>query len=439
MSLCIIELNDSEIRVARNTEIILRSPGYALIQENNVELGEAAARRAQLHPRATNNRYWHQLNQDALQYTSAAIRHNADLAYAHLLALHEQADRPDTVLFAAPGSYSRDQLALLLGLAEACPFQAVGLVDSAVAASAQNVGQDVAKGRCVHLDIHLHQAILTHLSISGEVARTSAQTIDGAGLATMYDACASMIAVLFIQQSRFDPQHHAETEQVLYNQLPQHLESLANNSEVLLEINCQGTQHQVRLLRQTLLQTLEPYYQKIIAAIPADVHCLVSDRLARLPGFIEQRDMTVLEPISIFQTCAAQLEHIRSTGPALSFITRLPVTARPIIKGTAASTVPAPALDRAETQATHILQGHRAYPLTDRALFLSARDASDKKQQDCLCSVFLQDGQITLQAEGPLAVLLNGRACNHRTGIKAGDLVGLAGSETEYLFIRVVP
>lgn len=438
MSLCIIELNDSEIRVARNAEIIQSSPGYAVIQEDKVSLGEAAARLAHLHPRATNNRYWHNLSQDPLPYASANIRHHADLAYAHLLALHEQAGQPKAVLFAVPGSYSSAQLALLLGLVEASPFQALGLVDSAVAAGAQELGE----GTYAYLDIHLHQTILSHLQVSDGVSRTTVQSIDGTGLATIYDACALMIADLFIKQSRFDPQHHAETEQALYDQLPQCLENLSAKRSVLLEIPYQGTQHQARLSRPALLATLDGHYRKIIAAMPSNVHCLVSDRLGRLPGFMEQgADMTVLEPTSIFQTCTAQIEYIRSKGPALSFITRLPRAARPTSRGMTTSKAARPTPVQAETQATHILQGHQAYALTNKPLFLSAQGAaSHEKQPDCRCSVLIADGQVILKMEGrPLSVWLNGAVLNHQAKIKVGDSVGFASAGAEYVFINVSP
>ncbi len=433
MALCSIELNDSEIRVAHNTDIILRSPGYAVIREQGVELGEAAAKLAHLHPRASNNRYWNKLNQDALQSSSTQVRHNADLAYAHLLALHEQAGRPAEMLFVVPGSYSRQQLSLLLGLVEACPFKAIGLVDSAVAAGAQTAGH----GSYAHLDIHLHQAILTELNVADAVSKTAVQMIDDAGLATIYDACAAMMADLFIRHSRFDPQHHAETEQALYDQIPPCLEKLSSNSEVLLEIAYQGTQHQARLSRAALLDRLKQYYQKILAAIPADADCLISDRLARLPGFVEQQaGMRVLEPTGIFKTCVEQLELIRSSGPALSLITRLPTTSNPAIRETITDEKAAPAA-KAEMPATHILNGHQAHPLGAQALFLSAsNNPAKEKAKDCPCSVFVEEGQAILQSDSP-GVLVNGEKPAQRTRIKAGDVLRLARSRVDYLFINV--
>ena len=261
----IIELNDSEIRVARNADIVLRSPGYAIVGKDGTQLGDAALHLARLNPRAVQNRFWHNLNQDPLQSPTARVRHNADLAYAHLLAIHEQAGKPDNVLFAVPGFYSNEQLALLLGLVEASPFNAIGLVDSAVAAAATLVGP----GSYVHVEIHLHHTVVTCMDVVDDVKRTSVQIIEGAGLATVMDDCAGMIADLFISKTRFDPQHYAETEQSLYDRIGACLLTLAGRSEAIIEIPYQKTNYSVKLPRLALLEALQPIYRRITSALPA--------------------------------------------------------------------------------------------------------------------------------------------------------------------------
>ncbi|MDT8320657.1 MAG: hypothetical protein RQ826_09035, partial [Xanthomonadales bacterium] len=91
MSVVMVELNDSEIRAARGGNIVLRSPGYAMIAKLGITVGEEALRSARLNPRAMQNRYWQNLNLDPLPTPTGKARHQADLAYAHLLAIHEQA------------------------------------------------------------------------------------------------------------------------------------------------------------------------------------------------------------------------------------------------------------------------------------------------------------------------------------------------------------
>lgn len=439
MTATVIELNDSEIRVARGTDIILRSPGYAVIQENKVILGETAAKLSHLNPRSAYNRYWNNLNQDSLQYPSPQVRHNADLAYAHLLDIHDQAGKPEEVLFAVPGFYSNEQLALLLGLVEASPLTAAGLVDIAVAAAAPVAGS----GEYVHIDMHLHQTLLTHISVSDQVTRSSVQGIDSTGLSALYDTCAFLIADLFIKQSRFDPQHHPETEQSLYNQIPECLRSLQAHPEVLLEIQYQETLHQAKLLRDALIDALQPLYQKILSAIPAAKTCLVSDRLTYLPGFVEQLPaIEALDPVSVFRGCQERISSIRSSGSALNFVTRLPATAKPAITTITKTSTP---VRKTQTNRvtdypiTHILHGHHAYRLTNGRLYLSATGKTDdSKKDDSHCSISLNRGQATLQPESSLTVFINGKQLNSPAEVQTGDIVSFAGSKTEYTFISVM-
>lgn len=444
-SYAVIELNDSEIRVAKGADIILRSPGYAIVSKDRIELGSAAVRQARLNPRAIQNRYWHDLNQIPLPAPTARMRHHADLAYAHLLAIYEQAGKPDDVLFAVPGYYSNEQLSLLLGLVEASPFNAIGLVDAAVAAAASQVGP----GTYVHAEIHLHQTVLTHIDITHEVNRSSVQVIDGAGLASALDDCAAKITELFIKQSRFDPQHHAETEQSLYDQIPDCLLALGLRPEVVIEIPYQKTTYLAKLPRQAMFEALRPLYRKITAAMPAAGTSLVGDRLAGLPGFVEQLNAArasaaqVLAPDSVFQCCRQQIDSIRSLGPALNFVTRLPAASGPFVVSTATAGSGTVASPRSQDEAdnlpvTHILSAHRAYPLAKRRLFLSALTGEiSENEEHAHCSISSTGGRTLVQAESGLSVILNGQHIDTPASVRAGDVISLAGSETEYTFINV--
>ena len=332
MSVCIIELNDSEIRAARNAKIILRSPGYAVVRKDRLYTGNDALRMAYLNPRETYNRYWDKLNQDTLQTPASNYRHHADLAYAHLMAIYQQCGKPEEVLFAVPGGYSREKLALLLGIAKACPFRAVGLVDSAVAAAAATVD----RGQYQHLDIHLHHAIVTHLDADERITRTKVEIIDDTGLNRIYTTVSALIADLFIEQSRFDPLHHAVTEQSLYDQLPQCLQTMGHSNEVLFEIHYKNVTHQARLYRETLLNRLQPVYEKILQRLSPERTLLLGDRVSGLPGLSERfPDTEILTAETIFKGCSEHQTHIRSSGPALNFITTLPATGNPSISAAA--------------------------------------------------------------------------------------------------------
>jgi hypothetical protein len=437
MSLAIIELNDSEVRVATDTDIIVRSPGCAIVDKDTLVLGEPAVQQSRLKPRAAFDRFWDNLNQDPLKYSTVQVRHHADLAYAHLLAIHEMAGKPDEIIFAVPAKYNNDQLALLLGLAAAAPFNAAGLVDTAIAAAAATVG----KGEFMHADIHLHNTVLTHIIVSDRVTRQSVQVIEGAGLAAIMDTCAYAIADLFIKQSRFDPQQLPETEQALYNQIPACLETLMTRQEVQLEITYQQIQHQVKINPAILEDALQNQYRRITDAIPAATDCLISDRLDLLPGFRDRILCAgILNANSVFRGCQANLSHIRAIDetPALNFITDLPAAAKPLIHATVNTARCSSTTADQVQHVTHVLYENHAWPLGKHQIYLSASGgAPSVKANGAECSLRTLNGRMMLTPEHSADVFLNGRQAARAQQIEPGDKLTFAGSGTEYTFIWV--
>ncbi|HAR91106.1 MAG TPA: hypothetical protein DCR45_09045, partial [Gammaproteobacteria bacterium] len=135
MSVKIIELNDRAVHVGDETGVILQSPGFALADGSSIVLGEAAERQARLQPTNSYNKFWHELSLDPISHGNN-FRHFADIAYAHLMHLAEEAEIGGDVIFAVPGNFTRQQLAILLGLVNHTPFKAGGVVNSSVAAAA---------------------------------------------------------------------------------------------------------------------------------------------------------------------------------------------------------------------------------------------------------------------------------------------------------------
>ena len=439
MSNTVIELNDSEVTVVQSGKTLARSPGVAVLGKDRIELGEAALQAAHIDPRNTFNRFWSNLNLDNFKHPSKQARHNADLAYAHLLAIHERAGQVDEMVFAVPGSFTDEQLSLLLGLGEAAPFTITGLVDSAVAATAASAGP----GTYNHLDIHLHHTVVTALEVAATVNRTAVRVVSDAGLLSIHDKCADFIADQFIRQSRFDPLHHAESEQALYDRLPQCLQSLRQDAETLFEIHYRNTRYQARVNREPLLETLRPLYSKISEAADRSATCLASKRLADLPAFMEQLanaqlPAEILDEHAVVAGCMGYMQENGPEGGGIYFVTQLKAA-----HGQAVNPVTTPEMEveeEVETLATHVLGHAEAHPLGPAPLYLSAGgDISMTKGPDSSCSITLAASAATLDLENPAAiVLVNGRPVTDRVRLRPGDMVGFAGSETRFTFITVL-
>ena len=434
----VIDLNDCEVTIVQAGSVVASSPGIAVLREDRIELGQAALQSTHIDPRNTFSRFWSNLNQDNFKRRTKLARHNADLAFAHLSALHEMAGDVEEAVFAVPGSFTNSQLSLLLGLAEASPFTATGLVDAAVAATAATAGA----GEYNHLDIHLHHTVVTSLEVSDAVKRTAVKVIDEVGLLAIQDKCVNHIADLFVQQSRFDPLHHAATEQALCNRMAQCLHELESEADTVVHVEFENARYQARVNRERLVEALRPLYNKISAAVDAARVSLVHKRLAGLPAFTDHlaaagSKVEVLDQRAVFAGCMGYARDGKAVDEGIYFVTQLKAAAEP---GITHAATPASLEQKPEAGATHVLVDAEAHPLGQTPLYLSAQAGlTQSSGQDTLCSLALEDSVATLApADAAAGVFVNGRAVTGDTRLKPGDVVGLTGSAHEYTLIRAL-
>ena len=227
MGVGLLDVNDSNLQLWHQ-DTHVQSPGYALLQGSEYVFGAPARATARLKPRDINTRFWWQLSTEALQPALGPARHSGDLVYAHLKQLHREGQQPDEVLLAVSGSMQHQQLSLLLGIVQECPFNAVGLVNRSVALASL---YDPCE-RFFHLEIQLHQALLSELSCSGnQIVLTRTVPLPGYGLLQLQERLVEMVALEFVRQTRFDPRRKADTEQQLYDALPAALLTLQKSPE----------------------------------------------------------------------------------------------------------------------------------------------------------------------------------------------------------------
>ena len=131
-----LEINDVALVLAGDGEILAEEPGYAMLDGARPETGAAAARRARLKPLFADTRHWQDLGTSPLPRPMPAAATPAEVAYAQLAQFVRPhlAHGPD-VLIATPPWYTREQLALLLGVAQEAGLKPVGLVDAGLASA----------------------------------------------------------------------------------------------------------------------------------------------------------------------------------------------------------------------------------------------------------------------------------------------------------------
>lgn len=342
MSLAIIEINDCGLCCGlfhgdKQGQMFV-SPGYALLTEHGITTGNAALEKAYLQPQQSFNQYWRQLNLSPLPSPTSQARHNADLAYAQLLQLHKESGSPEQIVFATPGSFDRDQLSVLLGLANAAPFKTIGLVDSAVAAVNQadlSLSKNTSPNHFLHLDIQLHQLVLTRLSVSNPfIERAAVEIITGTGLKTFYDTWARYIANQFIQQYRYDPLHTAEGEQQLYDSLPIWLEKVNGDQEIAVSLDSPQGTYKLNLNRNDLLASSQPkveqLQQKLNSFVGENDSLIASHRATLLPGLTMQLGMDQTLPANAaMMGCLENIESIVNKSGDIHFVTKLLISQNP--------------------------------------------------------------------------------------------------------------
>ena len=320
MSLAFLDISDSNLQLWCD-EHHLRSPGYALLAGREYTFGRQARASARLEPRNINTRYWWQLSTEPLQPALGPARHTGDLVHAHLQQLYREAGKPTEMLLAVSGSMQRDQLALLLGIVQQCPFDAVGLVHRSVALGSLYGGP----GKLFHLEVQLHQALVTELAENGgQLALQRSVPLPGCGLLQLQERLVEVIAGGFIRQTRFDPRRKAATEQQLYDALPDTLRTLRREGETNLEING----YRARVTRDELLgagQRLFDGAAQNIGALENGDRVLVDPLAALMPGLAEQfPQLEELDRHAMQQALEQHADRLVQRGQALSFITTLP-------------------------------------------------------------------------------------------------------------------
>ncbi len=425
MTNCVIEVNDIELRAAVDGEVVASSPGVACAINGQVEIGARALAQAQLHPRATENRFWRDLNTAPLHQFGKRVRHHADLAYLHLEHLRTLARGPSAAVFAVPGSLSHEQLSLLLGIAQACRLKPLALVDSAVAAGAAQLGA----GRWAHVDLQQHQAVITGLEVGERVTRGTVEVLPGLGQHAIRQACVQVITAAFVTHCRFDPLHHAATEQLLHDHLPNWLDLLATSAEIRVQLEYRGARFDTRVERAAVARAVAPLLTKLRAALPAGAQAVASYRLAAQPAYAEVfGSVPRLRAAAVFDALRVLAPGDASQG--LKLITELAASSAPTLQAATA--------DFATGSATHLLDHHTAFALKQTPLYLLARGGCSRTPDPmALCSVAREASGPELHALVDGRVMLNGRPVAGRVALAAGDLVTFTGASALFTAIAV--
>jgi hypothetical protein len=286
-----IELVAAGLVAARDGAVSPPSPGLALLDPAGLVTGREAAVQARLKPVFAFDRFWSDLTTDPLPRHVPQARSRADLAYRQLVQMWTEVAQPDDdAILVAPGTMRPAELGLLAGIARAARVPVAGYVDLAVAACAPLDACETV----LHLDLQLHQAVLTELRGTDVLRRRRVEVAPRVGLRALQAAWAQLVSEAMVRRTRFDPLHQAAAEQQLYDKLPGWLQELADADTVDAQIEAGAGKFAVSLRREQFVFAAEAYYSQLSDLIQAarragePVTIALSARAALLPTLAER-------------------------------------------------------------------------------------------------------------------------------------------------------
>jgi len=432
-----LELVDAALTAVRDGVRVAASPGVALLDPQGLQVGEAAAAAARLKPVLAADRFWSDLAVDSLVQAGLPAVSHADLARAHLALVWSTAGRPgDEIVFAIPAAMRLHQVGLALGIARSLAIPVAGLVDSAVAACAGLA----ARATVLHLDIHLHQAVLTDLQGASLLRRRRVEIAPRAGLKAMHAAWAQLVSEAMVRRTRFDPLHQAVSEQQLYQRLPGWLDALATQDTVDVAIETDAGSFNATLRREQFALAVEAWYAQLIELVHTGrrsgeaLTLALSSRAAALPALRERlaaaRDF---ELVALPDTAPAAAAALRAAeiGPAEppTLVTALPRT-QPVAAVIAGHGARQPAAGCP----THVILDGRAHPIDERPLVLGLGSGAGRRLvvsgppagiSRSHCTLERRGGRVVVRDYSRYGTFVNGERVDGEASVGAGDRLRL--------------
>lgn len=388
MTLLGLELSDAGILVAGEKPARLlavdgqnpESPGFAVPEKKRLLVGNSAANRAHLFPLQVINRFWDRLNTEPLKQKNRRVQNHAEIACAHLSLIWENVKiHGDEMIVAVPDYYGREQLGLILGMAQELSIPVKGFVSLPIAASFTPCPDSML----LHLDIHLHRFEIVYLHQGEQLTRENSVAVQEINLEQLYRVWVESIAEEFVRSTRFDPLHQAATEQALYDRLSDALDIFKRQPSFLFEISHETDSYRITLPSNLLKQKSAAVYDDICRLIlkMRDEHgkngfstvLQLTHRIACLPGLkdklseIDHCEIMELEPGAGALGVLGFWRQLADghAGQGASFF-----TSRPWQKTEPETFRTVPNKTPGQDPATHLLYGDVAYPLSEKPLFI---------------------------------------------------------------------
>ena len=261
----ILTINDNSLTLQQG-ENIITTQGYAWLKDDDVlfdsQFNQTAIKNSRLFPQQINSRYWQYCEQSAIPTNEAGMRTSADLIWRHLSQI-EQDNHLDDLIIVVPSHYQTSNLQLLLGICKTCKINVVGVINKSILRLKNQVYKESQSA--IHVDLQLHQTVVSKLSLhNNKLVLQEVDVLSDVSIHAMIDALLKSMQQRFIQADRFDPLHHAETEQQLFDQLSRVESELAIDGKTNLEVMHDSRLYTVAFDRDMWASCLKPFVEHLL-------------------------------------------------------------------------------------------------------------------------------------------------------------------------------
>ncbi len=410
MTIAALELNDQSLLIQAEDGALHAETGFARLTGDGIVTGEEARAVAWREPQHVYDQYWCHLNQTPLPIRHRHARHHADIAFAQLRKLWQNTGSPDSLIILVPGSFTREQLSLLLGMVEALPCSASVVIDSALAACAG------AQRDTLYADQQMHELVLTVCRPSGaSIGIAEQEVFPGLGMGQIQNALARHISDLLIESYRFDPLHSSAAEQSIFDQMPHWLNRLRFEQDVSIKLVSEQGEHPCILNRAAVKALIGERLASVRSFLERwqSSEKLLSHASGALTGLLDEFSQAAIAGETTgTQQCLTGYEELLEQVEGLFCVRELK---RP------ATDVSPPGVN-GELLATHLLCGDRALPLGEPVSIRVAENGpwmSSEWNDDAALTVVMRNGRLeTLHLAAEVALP---QSCQPGESIRIGE------------------
>ncbi|MBX2849875.1 MAG: hypothetical protein KTR16_16240 [Acidiferrobacterales bacterium] len=327
----ILYISDNDIRlqktISSTEEQIIRSQGYAWFKGDKVvfdtDHANAPIKSCRLAPQEMNNRYWSQCEKSSIAKNMAGMRHAADLIWKHLSELQKQ-HQIDQLIVIVPSHYQSNNLQLLLGIFQSLNIEVVGLVNGALLSLQDKVTQD---GDYRHIDVQLHQTVCSHFRVDNGLAKLgNVEIIQSVGIQAIQDTLLKVLQTQFIQNDRFDPLHYAETEQQLFDALPDIALVVNESAKAMVNVKHQNQSYNSSIDMKIWSDALSPYINELESVAAESEKAFIQFNGAFDPqamSMVVAENINLLEPLLLNNIPSSLLQ--KESDGSLHYVTELEI------------------------------------------------------------------------------------------------------------------